>query len=894
MQGEWKICPADQRGSSSKRMGSSGGKNKNRWQVLLLGAVPADCHATISAHGDAPAGWELREMETKHSYQRGRPICRKMVFFWLCLQMVPGLYALPMVCVQNAAAGLEGHGQNNQVAAGPHSRTVRVGLYENKPKIFTDEAGGAAGIFPTILNEIAGKENWRLLYVPCEWEACLDALEQGRLDLMPDVAFSPDRDRKFDFHSREVLNSWATTYASRSEGLNSIADLNGKRIAVLKGSIQQSLLAQMAKGFGLRIDFVGTQSHEEAFSATARGAADVAVANQLFGDSFHRQYGLEKTPIVFNPVSLYFATAAGANADLLRRIDANLEMLATQPGSVYYQALQAWIRQPPKNVFPRQFLWALGILGGVLLASVAFILVLRRQVRAATGDLRRANEMMRESEEKFRDIFEKHAAVKLIISPGSGNIVEANEAAERFYGWSREQLRKMRIQDITLPAAGSTPEREVVNENTEPQAEFRHRLADGSFRDVEVFSSTIVIRGEPFLHAVIHDITEKRKMEEHYRQAQKMESVGRLAGGIAHDYNNMLSVILGYTELALAKMSSSDPLRADLEAVLTAARRSVDINRQLLAFARKQTVEPKVIDLNEALAATLRMLRRLIGEDIELVWLPGEALWPVRIDPAQLDQILANLCTNARDAIGGVGKIVVETRRITVAEACGQEQEGFMPGDFTMLAVSDDGGGMDRETLSNIFEPFFTTKALGKGTGLGLATVHGIVQQNNGFIIVDSEPGRGTSFQVYLPRHEGAVERESVAATEDVPPGNGEMVLLVEDEEAILTLGKTILERLGYRVLTARAPGQAILLAREHAREIDLLITDLVMPEMNGRELAEHLASCCPQMKTLFMSGYSTDVITHRGVLDEGLHFIQKPFSLKDLSVKVRTVLGRG
>ncbi len=391
--------------------------------------------------------------------------------------------------------------------------------------------------------------------------------------------------------------------------------------------------------------------------------------------------------------------------------------------------------------------------------------------------------------------------------------------------------------------------------------------------------------------AVKRDITEHLRLAAQFQQAQKMEAVGLLAGGVAHDYNNMLSVILGYAELALAKVDPAQPLHADLEEIIKAAIRSADITRQLLAFARKQTIIPVVLDLNETVESMLKMLRRLIGEDIDLAWLPEAGLCPVKMDPVQIDQILANLCVNARDAIADVGKITIETGNAVFDETYCADHFGFVAGEYVLLAVSDDGCGMDKETLDQIFEPFFTSKGVGQGTGLGLSTVYGIVKQNNGFINVYSEPGKGTTFRIYLPRYAGqAVDTPREKAAE-IPLSRGETVLVVEDEPALLKMGKMMLEKLGYRVLAAGTPGEAIRLAEEHAGEIQLLITDVVMPEMNGRDLAERMQSLYPGMKILFMSGYTADVIAHRGVLDEGVNFIQKPFSMKDLAVKVREAL---
>ena len=394
------------------------------------------------------------------------------------------------------------------------------------------------------------------------------------------------------------------------------------------------------------------------------------------------------------------------------------------------------------------------------------------------------------------------------------------------------------------------------------------------------------------------DLTEKKEAEKEHEklqaqlaQAQKMESVGRLAGGVAHDFNNMLSIILGHVDLALDQVNPSKPLHNNLQQILKAARRSTDIVRQLLAFARKQTITPKVLDLNSIVEKMLQMLRRLIGEDIDLLWKPTKNLWAVKIDPSQIDQILVNLSVNARDAIAGVGKLTIETGMVSFDQAYCLEHAGFIPGDFVLLAVSDNGCGMNKETLDNLFEPFFTTKGAGKGTGLGLAMVYGIVKQNNGFINVYSELNQGTAFRIYLPRHHsepGEIPRESSVK---IPSGQGETILVVEDDTDILDLIRIILEDLGYSVLTAASPGEAIQQSKAYAGRIHLLMTDVVMPEMNGRDLAKQLIALYPNLKLLFMSGYTSNVIAHQGVLDEGVQFIQKPFSRKDLAVKVREVL---
>ncbi len=389
-----------------------------------------------------------------------------------------------------------------------------------------------------------------------------------------------------------------------------------------------------------------------------------------------------------------------------------------------------------------------------------------------------------------------------------------------------------------------------------------------------------------------HAELEKEKLQAQLEQSRKMESVGRLAGGVAHDFNNMLGVILGHTELAMCEPALSPSLLQALEEIEKAARRSADLTQQLLAFARRQTAAPRVLDLNETVSGMLNMLRRLIGEDIDLAWSPGKGLWPIKMDPVQIDQILANLCVNGRDAIGGVGRISIETRNEVIDEVYCMDHGECVPGDYVLITVDDNGCGMDKETLETLFEPFFTTKEVGEGTGLGLATVYGIVKQNNGFINVYSEPGVGTTFKVYLPRTRQLLKTKGKAAVKTTAEGT-ETVLLVEDEESILRLGKAVLERSGYSVLAARTPKEALTLVEGCEGPIHLLVTDVVMPEMNGKELKSRIEKLRPDIKAVFMSGYTANAIVHRGILEEKVDFLPKPFSVDSLVGKVREVLDR-
>ncbi len=419
---------------------------------------------------------------------------------------------------------------------------------------------------------------------------------------------------------------------------------------------------------------------------------------------------------------------------------------------------------------------------------------------------------------------------------------------------------------------------------------------DGRF--YETIKFPIVQDSRKLLAGYTIDVTERKKAEEERLkleqqviQSQKIESIGQLAGGVAHDFNNMLGVIIGHTEMALRKAGPSSAFVHDLQEISKAAQRSAELTRQLLTFARKQIIEPIVLDLNESVAGTLKMLQRLIGENIKLSWNPAAILWPVKVDPSQIDQILTNLCVNSRDAISGTGKISIKTANTSWDEdAIASHPYEVVPGDYVQLCVSDDGCGMDKKAQSHIFEPFYTTKEVGSGTGLGLATVYGAVKQNHGFLTVYSEPGLGSVFNIYFPRTSKAVEAKQETAEEPLLRGT-ETVLLVEDDEMLLRLVTSMLEESGYTVLAASTAALAQSLAKEHPDPIHLLISDMIMPVMNGKELSDKLQPLRPEMKVLFLSGYTTDIISSQGVIEGEIHFLQKPFSLETLTAKVREVL---
>lgn len=518
---------------------------------------------------------------------------------------------------------------------------------------------------------------------------------------------------------------------------------------------------------------------------------------------------------------------------------------------------------------------------------------------------KRVEDALRESETRFRFLVDYTYDLIWTLT-SDGVLTYASPSWKTRLGHEPSYVIGKGFQQLMhpddVPGCEAYMSKVLIERKPLPSPQYRVKHANGTWRWHEAAMTPVYDEKGSFIYlvGVSRDITERMRAEQEREQlqaqltqAQKMEAVGRLAGGVAHDFNNMLGIIIGHADLLLEQTDPDKPIHADLSEIREAGARSADLTRQLLAFARKQTVAPRVIDLNETVEGILKMLHRLIGEDIEMEWIPCGEMRPVKIDPGQVDQILANLCVNARDAIAGVGRMTIESGTAVIDEAFCRDHAGFLPGEYAVLAVSDNGCGMDSETISHLFEPFFTTKELGKGTGLGLATVYGVVKQNNGFINVCSEPGQGTTFRIYLPCHRARTLPAPEKRPEALKGSVHEIVLLVEDEPAILKMTKRMLEREGYTVVTAGTPGEAIRLAHEHSGDIHLLITDVVMPEMNGRDLARNILTLYPGLKCLFMSGFTADVIAHHGVLDEGVNFIQKPFSMSELTAKLREVLDR-
>jgi len=517
------------------------------------------------------------------------------------------------------------------------------------------------------------------------------------------------------------------------------------------------------------------------------------------------------------------------------------------------------------------------------------------------ADLERA---LLESEENFRSLAD-FAPVGIYLDDAQGHAIYINKKCAELVGVPAEEALSFnwipRLHPDDRERMVSAWE-EAFKNSTEFRLEYRWVHVDGKV--VWTLGEVVPIIGDDgkasMFIGTLTDITahknaevEKENLQLQLIQAQRMESIGRLAGGVAHDYNNMLSVILSYTELAMNEVDATGELHEKLRHILEAAERSAQITSQLLNFARKQIILPTVFDFDHSVKEMLDMLRCIIGEEIDLVFLPQAGKKTIRTDHSQLDQIVANMCINARDAIDNVGKITIETSTVTLNDHDCAEHPVFIPGEFIILSISDNGSGMNEATVDKIFEPFFTTKEKNMGTGLGLASVHGTVKQNGGFIDVFSEPGVGTTFKIYLPTYNGDITETTTLKDKTAHEAHGETILVVEDEVDILRVVQIILENSGFKVLPANTLSEALHLASHSNEEIDLLITDLVMPEITGKDLADRLKSDHPNMKCLYMSGYTADLIGEQGILEDNINFIQKPFRVHYLTSKVHEVLGR-
>lgn len=787
------------------------------------------------------------------------------------------------------------------------------------PFAVVQKDGTAGGFSVDLLKAVVRAVGMDVSFVVGPWNEVKQGLINGDFDVLPLVSYSEKRDEVMDF-TAPYLRMHGSIFVRKGEKtIRGEADLKDKEVLVMRGDTAH----EYAVSKNLSDKLILTDTFEEAMKRLSQGKHDALIIQQLVGFQLIKKLNISNiTDIGFlktstlkpmaTPLSGFeqkFCIAVqDGNKELLSLLNEGLTIVITN--GIYEELYNKWftaiLPKPSIDIALTVKYLLFFLIPFFLCIGVIAVWYFKREVARKTQVLneeikerKQIEDALRGSEERLRAIFNAAETVSFIITNARDpepSILEFSPGAEKIFGYMKSEVIGKSVAILHLPDdIQKFPEmhQKMKAGKTGFSGETTQIRKSGE-KFPALFSTYPLCDKKGNMYAALgisFDISEQKRLESQLIQAQKMESVGRLAGGVAHDFNNMLSIILGNTEIIIDDMPPDNEFLNNLGEIKKAAERSTDLVKQLLAFARKQTITPRVLILNTTLESMLKMLQRLIGEDIDLAWRPEKKLWPVKIDPSQVDQILANLCVNARDAIKGVGKVTIETNNVVLNDEYCREHAGFHPGNYVMIAVSDSGYGMKKETLANLFEPFFTTKEMGRGVGLGLATVYGIVKQNNGFINVYSEPGKGTTFKIYLPRHvDEVIQKKRENSIPGIPTGN-ETILLVEDEQAILRMTKIMLERLGYTVLDAATPGEAIRISESRYSDIHMLMTDVVMPEMSGRDLAETLLKLYPGIKCLFMSGYTANVIAHHGVLDKGVHFIHKPFTKHTLAAKLREVL---
>ncbi|MBF0468999.1 MAG: transporter substrate-binding domain-containing protein [Desulfamplus sp.] len=775
-----------------------------------------------------------------------------------------------------------------------HSRVIQAaGDHNYPPYEFLDPNGQPTGFNVDIFRAVCEAMGISYEINLGPWDHVRQKLENGEVDVITGMYFSPERDKKVDFSTPHIIVSHAL-FVRKDSGINLLEDLSGKEVIVQRGDIMDDFLQSQARS----LTIIRVTDQEDALHLLSEGKHECALLSKLQGLYLIHKYKLSGLKAVGTSVQqrdYCFAVREG-DQQLVTWLNEGLALIRTR--GIYQQIHNKWFgiyeEDEAWQRFMQYLLWASIPVSLIFMGILAWNRMLKYRIELATKALS-------QSEHKYRD-FVALAVDGIALGSPDGVIIEANQVLCEWLDIPHDQLIGRHVS--TLPWSPGTLEKTPLRFDLLNSGQVITRVRelerrDGSRIYIEMRSKRMP---DGSYQSIFRDITdrieaeeEKEKLMSQLAQSQKMEAVGRLAGGIAHDFNNMLGVIIGYTDMAMTGLQPGAPFHAEFEGILKAARRSSDLTRQLLAFARKQTIVPKILDLNKSVENMLSMLQRLIGESVDLAWIPStEELWPVKMDPTQLDQIFANLCVNARDATNGTGKIIIETKNIKISKSYCNLHTEFKPGEYVQLAVSDNGCGMDKETKKHLFEPFFTTKGEGKGTGLGLATVYGIIKQNNGFINAYSEVGQGTTFRIYIPR---TCEANIDMATQEVEAtstsSNKEMILLIEDEPMLLELTRLMLETIGYKVLSCAIPEEGIKMAEKHSEEIDLLITDVVMPKMNGRELVEKILEIAPDISYLFISGYTANLIARHGILDKEPHFLQKPFSIDELSKKIRKILDK-
>jgi len=835
-------------------------------------------------------------------------------------------------------------------AADSKLKIVKIGAFNFYPAIFQAKDGSVQGFYVDFLKEIAKREGWQIEYVYGSWAEGLSRIKSGEVDVLTNVAFTAERAAYLDYGKEPLLTVWAELYVPSKSDIDSIIKVKEKKIAVMKGDFNAANFKNLVAKFKIPCEIIEFGDFEEVFAAVSSLKVDGGIVNNTFGAAKQHEYDIKSSGVIFNPFDIFFAVSKDKNRNIITALDHYLTEWRKEESSPYHQAREKWAHGSASTikVIPAWLSRSLALLIISSGVAVVFILLLRIQVKRKTSDLKT------ETDEHIKTVKELHLTteqleeelaerlsiqetlqeqtvlleeevddhmrtevelqvisqrLQLAVSSTKMGVWDWN-VKDNIMVWNDRMFELYGITRETFPACidawlnGLHPD-DSQRAQSECQAalkgesvyntEFRVTHPDGTIKHLKADAIVQMGAGGTAIRmiGVNSDITGRKHLEEQLRQSQKMDAIGQLAGGVAHDFNNILTVILGYCSL-LKVEDNLDPDQKDaVEQVIASSEKAARLTKGLLAFSRKQVLDIRINDLNDIVKHVETFLVRIIGEDIQFKSIYHGNKLPVNVDSSQIEQVLINLATNARDAMTTGGMLTVETgfQKLdeTFKHAHGYAESGL----YAFIAVSDNGIGMDEQTCARLFEPFFTTKEVGKGTGLGMAIVYGIVQQHKGIINIYSEPGTGTVFRIYLH----LVETEQAEHLREMfpsePQGGTETIMVAEDDISVRKLVTTLLTKFGYEVIQAVDGQEAVEKFAENCDRISLILMDMIMPKKNGKEAYEEINRISPGVKVLYSSGYTADFIQNRGVSEAGIELIMKPVKPVELLLKIRAILDR-
>ncbi len=810
---------------------------------------------------------------------------------------------------------------------------VRVGIYNNQPLVSQNSEGEPTGLFVDIFSKIAAQNDWESLFIHDTFSNCLKRLRNNELDLIAAIANTEERNKFLDFSKESVCNLWGTVYVQPKSQIQSILDLDGKKIAIMNKGVFGKSFKKLCQDFNINCIFQETSSQTISLKLLKEKQVDAAIFNNAFSEIHYESASVKKTSIIYNPLSLVYAASEGKNFEVLETIDANLREWKEMETSFYYQTLEKWlgVTNVSQKHIPKWLVYIFFIIGCIFIATLVWVKALSVQVSKRTKDLTIANKAQKESEKRYKNLFdnsdisiwnedlsEVFKALNKLRLEGVNDLQEYLNENIHVINDLADMVRVIHVNESTLKLFGANVEEEIIYnikktfgpDATEVFTEVLYAIWNKQkfFRSEAIYStlngknfnaiiSFLIPEDEDGFQSIpisIVDITERKQLEEQLRQSHKMEAIGTLAGGIAHEFNNLLYLISGNTELLMDDVKPEDMKM--LQEILKATGRGANLITQLLAFSRKAESNLSTTHLNIEIQKIIKMLDRVLPRMIEIKFEFANNLLPIKADQGQIVQIIMDLCLNARDAMLDGGIINIKTQNSIIDETfIGKHPEkstGLKEGKYVMLIISDTGCGINKETIERIFDPFFTTKKLGDGTGLGLSVIYGIIENHDGYIFCNSKVGTGTTFRIYFP----AIEDDLTESTPDkdiVEPllKSTETVLIVDDEEGIIKLTGSILERLGYKIITASSGESAIDIYTDQQNKIDLILLDLGMPGMGGKKCLKKLVEFDPDVKVVIASGYSEEGLIKENIISGAKGYVVKPFLKSELSKVIRNVL---